>query len=108
MIDILEENMEEIMEDFEVEDPEYSYEVSSDYSEVTYKYDENVDPMVQTKVLLVFTTNYALKGILENNNSEWSVTMNIVNCHTEKTVASGTLPEQTISFTENDWKKSYE
>lgn len=44
----------------------------------------------------------------ENEASDWSVKVNIVNCHTGNTVAQGTLPEDELTFDESSWEKSYE
>ena len=35
---------------------------------------------------------YALNGIIESGNSDWSVEVTIENCHTGNAVAQGVLP----------------
>lgn len=102
------ENINSISEEVEAANPEYSCELSSDYSKAVYKYDENIDQTLQAKILVALTTNYALNEILETNNSDWSIDISVVNCHTNNTVAQVTLPEQTITFGQDEWTASYE
>lgn len=100
--------IEEAMGEFQAENEAYSCQFEDDFSSVTYQYDENISMTVQAKVLMGVTATYVLNGILENEASDWSVKVNIVNCHTGNTVAQGTLPEDEITFDESTWEKSYE
>lgn len=102
------ENMDEILSEVQEADPEYAVELSDDYSEAVYQYDENIDSNLQAKLLLSMTTIYALNGIIETGDADWSVRVSIVNCHTGKTVAQATLPEETITFGQSEWQASYE
>lgn len=70
------------MDDMVEADPSYSCELDEDYSRVVYRYDENIDGILQAKVLLSLTTSYALKGIMETGNPDWHIHAEIVNCHT--------------------------
>ena len=82
----LQDNLDQV----EAENSEYSCELSSEYSKVVYKYDENIDGILQAKILVSLTSIYVMNGIIETNNSDWSVDASIVNCHTGKTVVQGT------------------
>ncbi len=109
--DIIQMNQEFIdrtLDKFLDGNPEYSYKLADDYSSIVYAYDEKIDASLQAQLLMGVTSMYALNGIVENNTSEWSVEITIENCHTGKTVAYGTLPEDTVAFGESEWRESYE
>ena len=99
-------NIDDILDQVEEENSEYSCELSSDYSKVVYKYDENIDGILQAKILVSLTSIYVMNGIIETN--DWSVDASIVNCHTGKTVVQGTFPGASLTFGEAEWKASYE
>ena len=107
LIQMHEDNIREVMDDMVEADPSYSCELDEDYSRVVYRYDENIDGILQAKVLLSLTTSYALKGILETGNPDWHIHAEIVNCHTGATVVEGTLPDEAINFGPDEWEKSY-
>ena len=54
------------------------------------------------------TSMYALNGIIESGNSDWSVEVTIENCHTGNAVAQGVLPDDSITFGQEEWEASYE
>ena len=107
LIQMHEDNIREVMDDMVEADPSYSCELDEDYSRVVYRYDENIDGILQAKVLLSLTTSYALKGIMETGNPDWHIHAEIVNCHTGATVVEGTLPDEEINFGPDEWDKSY-
>ena len=107
LIQMHEDNIREVMDDMVEADPSYSCELDEDYSRVVYRYDENIDGILQAKVLLSLTTSYALKGIMETGNPDWHIHAEIVNCHTGVTVVEGTLPDEAINFGPDEWEKSY-
>ena len=107
LIQMHEDNIREVMDDMVEADPSYSCELDEDYSRVVYRYDENIDGVLQAKVLLSLTTSYALKGIMETGNPDWHIHAEIVNCHTGATVVEGTLPDEEINFGPDEWDKSY-
>ena len=107
LIQMHEDNIREVMDDMVEADPSYSCELDEDYSRVVYRYDENIDGVLQAKVLLSLTTSYALKGIMETGNPDWHIHAEIVNCHTGATVVEGTLPDEAINFGPDEWEKSY-
>lgn len=100
--------IDDALADFTVENPQYSYELKEDFSRVTYRFDENIDPTVMASLLIGVTSMTVLNGIIENNESDWSIEVIIENCHTNKIVAEGTLPQDTIAFGESEWQQSYE
>lgn len=100
--------IDKTLKKFTDENPEYSYQLSEDYSSIVYTYDENIDEFLQTQLLMGVTSMYALNGIIDNNTADWSVEITIKNCHTNKIVAQGKLPKDTLSFGEDEWKESYE
>lgn len=107
LIQMHEDNIREVMDDMVEADPSYSCELDEDYSRVVYRYDENIDGILQAKVLLSLTTSYALKGIMETGNPDWHIHAEIVNCHTGAMVVEGTLPDEAINFGPDEWEKSY-
>lgn len=109
--EILEMNqdfIDDALEDFQEENSQYSYELKDDFSGVVYRYDESIESGVQAKMLMGVTSMYALNGIIESGNSEWSVEVTIENCHTGNVVAQGVLPDDSISFGQEEWETSYE
>lgn len=109
--EILEMNqgfIDDAVEDFQEENLQYSYELKDDFSGVVYRYDESIESGVQAKMLMGVTSMYALNGIIEIGNSEWSVEVTIENCHTGNVVAQGVLPDDSISFGQEEWETSYE
>lgn len=111
MQEILEMNqdfIDDALEDFQEENSQYSYELKDDFSGVVYRYDESIESGVQAKMLMGVTSMYALNGIIESGNSEWSVKVSIENCHTGNVVAQGVLPDDSISFGQEEWETSYE
>lgn len=105
---ILDEIQQEALMEGDISNSEYSCELSSDYSKVVYKYDENIDGILQAKILVSLTSIYVMNGIIETNNSDWSVDASIVNCHTGKTVVQGIFPGASLTFGEAEWEASYE
>lgn len=109
--EILEMNqdfIDDALEDFQEENSQYSYELKDDFRGVVYRYDESIESGVQAKMLMGVTSMYALNGIIESGNSEWSVKVSIENCHTGNVVAQGVLPDDSISFGQEEWETSYE
>ena len=109
--EILEMNqdfIDDALEDFQEENSQYSYELKDDFGGVVYRYDESIESGVQAKMLMGVTSMYALNGIIESGNSEWSVKVTIENCHTGNVVAQGVLPDDSISFGQEEWETSYE
>ena len=109
--EILEMNqdfIDDALEDFQEENSQYSYELKDDFSGVVYRYDESIESGVQAKMLMGVTSMYALNGIIESGNSEWSVEVTIENCHTGNAVAQGVLPDDSITFGQEEWEASYE
>lgn len=108
--DILEMNQDfadDVLEDFKSEDPEYSYVLKEDFGGVVYSYDENIESGVEARLLMGVTAMYALNNMIEEKSSDWSVEVTIENCHTGNIVATGVLPQDTISFGESEWEASY-
>ena len=108
IIQMNQEFIDKVLDEFQNKNPAYSYELADDYSSIVYTYDENLDSFLQAELLMGITSMYALNGIIENNTTEWNVKVTIENCHTGKTVAHGELPEDTVSFGKSEWIKSYE
>jgi hypothetical protein len=94
--------------DFTGNDAEETAEEKDDFSGVVYRYDESIESGVQAKMLMGVTSMYALNGIIESGNSDWSVEVTIENCHTGNAVAQGVLPDDSITFGQEEWEASYE
>ena len=86
----------------------YYVEADTDHSRFIYHIDENIDGILQAKMLLTITTSDVLTGIMETGDPNWSVSAKIVNCHTGLTVGEGTFPDGSITFGPDEWKASYD
>lgn len=108
LIEMNQKNIDDILDQVEEENSQYSYELRDDCSGVVYRYDESIESVVQAKMLMGVTSMYALNGIIESGNSDWSVEVTIENCHTGNAVAQGVLPGDSITLGEQAWEASYE
>lgn len=98
--------IETLSTDFSNANEKYHYKFNTDFSELTYYFDENISPITQGKIGAI-TASYILNNILKTNNQDWQVNLKIINCHTNKVVAEGTLPKDTIKYGELEWNNSY-
>lgn len=98
--------IETLSTDFSNANEKYHYKFNTDFSELTYYFDENISPITQGKISAI-TASYILNNILKTNNQDWKVNLKIINCHTNKVVAEGTLPKDTIKYGELEWNNSY-
>lgn len=98
--------IETLSNDFSNANEKYHYEFNSDFSQLTYYFDEHIAPITQSKIGSI-TASYILNNILKTNNQDWQVHIRIINCHTNKLVAEGTLPKDTIKYGETEWNNSY-
>lgn len=101
------EFIETLLKDFSNANKKYRYEVNSDFSELTYYFDENISSTLEFKTILGVTSSYIFNNILRTNNQDWQIHIKIINCHTNKIVAEGTLPKDTIQYGELEWSNSY-
>ena len=108
LIEMNQKNIDDILDQVEEENSQYSYELRDDFSGVVYRYDESIESVAQAKMLMGVTSMYALNGIIESGNSDWSVEVTIENCHTGNAVAQGVLPGDSITLGEQAWEASYE
>lgn len=86
----------------------YKYTGDDEYKELSFYIDENLPANVHLKTIYGTAIGYGLNYILENNSTDWSVHLTIYNYHTGKKVAEGNLPQDTISYGAEEWKKSYD
>ena len=100
------EYIETLLNDFSNANDKYRYEFNSEFSELTYYFDENISTIMQGKIGSI-TAGYILNNIMKNNNQDWQIHLKIINCHTNKIVAEGTLPKDTIKYGELEWNNSY-
>lgn len=98
--------IETLLNDFSNANEKYRYEFNSDFSELTYYFDENISAITQGKLVSIIA-GYILNNILKTNNQDWKVHLKIINCHTNKVVAEGNLPKDTIKYGETEWNNSY-
>ena len=92
---------------FLAEDENYRFEGSADYTSFSLYYDEDIPTNLEAFSLLGIISGYGIRRILTENDPDWSVHCRVVNCHTGKVVAEGTLPQDTFSFGEAEWAASY-
>lgn len=98
--------IETLLNDFSKVNENYHYEFNSDFSELTYYFDENISVIMQGKIGAI-NADCILNNIIKTNNQDWQIHLKIVNCHTNKIVAEGTLPRDTIKYGELQWNNSY-
>ena len=98
--------IETLSTDFSNANEKYHYEFNSDFNEVKYYIDENISSITYGKIGAI-TASYILNNILKTNNQDWQINIKIINCHTNKIVAEGTIPKDTIKFGKLEWKNSY-
>lgn len=107
MLDYNNDWVEELTEKFEASGNGYEITGDSHYQSVDFSYDENMAANTQIETIYGIVAMYGMNYIL-TEDADWSVDVSIVNCHTGRTVAEGTLPEETLNFDNDDWRASYE
>lgn len=108
LIEMYAGSIDDVLEDMEKDEQGYYVEADTDHSRFIYHIDENIDGILQAKMLLTITTSDVLTGIMETGDPNWSVSAKIVNCHTGLTVGEGTFPDGSITFGPDEWKASYD
>ena len=108
LIEMYTKSIDDVLEDMEEDEQGYYVEVDSDHNRFVYHINENIDGILQAKMLLTITTSDVLIGIMETGNSNWNVSAKIVNCHTGLTVGEGTFPDGSITFGPDEWQASYD
>lgn len=102
------EFIEKQLKQFTEHNDMYKYVGDSEYKTLEFYYDEKIPEAIEVRGVWAVVNGYGMNYILKNNTTEWGVHVTIKNCHTGKVVASGTIPNETVSYGENEWKKSYE
>ena len=59
--------------------------------------------MKEFKCVLGVTVSYGLNQILKYNNPNWSVEIEIINCHTNKQVVKISIPNDSVKIGEEEW-----
>ncbi len=108
LIEMYAGSIDDVLEDMEKDEQGYYVEADTDHSRFIYHIDENIDGILQAKMLLTITTSDVLTGIMETGDPNWSVSAKVVNCHTGLTVGEGTFPDGSITFGPDEWKASYD
>ena len=108
LIEMYARSIDDVLEDMEKDEQGYYVEADSDHSRFVYHIDENIDGILQAKMLLTITTSDVLTGIMETGDPNWNVSAKIVNCHTGLTVGEGTFPDGSITFGPEEWQASYD
>ena len=108
LIEMYAGSIDDVLEDMAEEEQGYYVETDIDHSRFVYHYDENIDGILEAKMLLTITASDVLTGIMETGDSDWNVRAKIANCHTGLTVGEGTFPGGSITFGPDEWKASYD
>lgn len=108
LIEMYTGSIDDVLEDMAEEEQGYYVETDIDHSRFVYHYDENIDGILEAKMLLTITASDVLTGIMETGDPDWNVRAKIVNCHTGLTVGEGTFPGGSITFGPDEWKASYD
>ena len=108
LIEMYSDSIDDVLEKMTKEEQGYYVETDKDHSRFVYHYDENIDGVLQAKMLLTITTSDVLIGILETKDPNWNVQAKITNCHTGLTIGETTFPEGSMTFGPDEWKASYD
>ena len=108
LIEMYAGSIDDVLEDMAEEEQGYYVETDIDHSRFVYHYDENIDGILEAKMLLTITASDVLTGIMETGDPDWNVRAKIANCHTGLTVGEGTFPGGSITFGPDEWKASYD
>ena len=108
LIEMYAGSIDDVLEDLAEEEQGYYVEADKDHSRFVYHYDEDIDGILEAKMLLAITASDVLTGIVETGDPDWNVRAKIVNCHTGLTVGEGTLPDGSIAFGPDEWQASYD
>lgn len=108
LIEMYTGSIDDVLEDMAEEEWGYYVETDIDHSRFVYHYDENIDGILEAKMLLTITASDVLTGIMETGDPDWNVRAKIANCHTGLTVGEGTFPDGSITFGPDEWKASYD
>lgn len=108
LIEMNQEEIDDVIHDAAQANPLYSITINEDSDQIIFAYDEQIDGLLQARMLLSVTTLSVFNDMLQGGSTDWHREVVVRNCHTGKTVASGTLPEQTIAFDMSAWQASYE
>lgn len=100
------EFVDSLITDFSSSNSEYKCLIDDTRNTLSLYYDENIDPGLQIKTILGIASMMAFNDILENRTTEWSVKIEIINCHTNKEVVSVTIPQEEVSFGAKEWEES--
>ena len=109
--DLLQENAEFIQEckdEFLQENAAYGCEINEEETQIVLHYDETIDQNRQAKTLLGLSSMCGFNQVLRAQSSQWSVHLEVINCHTGKVVAAGDLPQDSITFGNEEWQASYQ
>ena len=86
LIEMYAGSIDDVLEDLAEEEQGYYVEADKDHSRFVYHYDEDIDGILEAKMLLAITASDVLTGIVETGDPDWNVRAKIVNCHTGLTV----------------------
>ena len=78
LIEMYAGSIDDVLEDMEKDEQGYYVEADTDHSRFIYHIDENIDGILQAKMLLTITTSDVLTGIMETGDPNWSVSAKIV------------------------------
>ena len=108
LINQVKDTIDIILEDYYQCNTNYSFIGDDDYKSITFIYDENISENLETKVLGAVFAKYAYLNVLEQKDPNWKIHLQIYNCHTNKLVIEGDLEKERISWSQDDWARSYE
>lgn len=104
VIRLHQEEADEIIDRFLAADEDYTYLYVGVDNSYTFGYSPDIDPMLQAQVLYMVPALHTFDTMLTTGNPFWQIHIKVVNCETGDTVAEATLPEETLTFTAEDWQ----
>lgn len=103
-----ERDTDSALEDYYSYNSKYKFCGSDNYKKVEFYHDEHLPKLDEGATILWVVSGYGLMQLLTNNSGDWSVEVEVYNCHTGKLVAEGTAPHEHLGWTSEDWTRSYE
>lgn len=108
LINQVKDTIDIILEDYYQSNPDYKFMGDKNYQSITFSYDENISERLETTVLGAVFAKYAYLNVLEHKDPNWKIHLQIYNCHTNKLVIEGDLEKERVSWSQDDWARSYE
>ena len=107
LIERNDEYIDQLLDEFKKESEDYSYKCDDSYRKLTFFYDEKIEMTKEVNGVFGAAAGYGLNQILKYNDPNWSVEIEIINCHTNKQVVKINIPNDSVKIGDYEWQQSY-